>query len=123
MWCESVSRCPILAENWEVLKHRYAARQHLVHSIGGVHKGDLERGMLKQWPTLDITCSNRYQVGAQFVKVKSHLFNQQGTIMQSITISTTLNLTQSVWSSLILFSQTRSIFFLWRNVWEVVYAV
>ena len=29
--------------------------------------------MLKQWPTLDITCSNRYQVRAHVDKVKSHL--------------------------------------------------
>jgi hypothetical protein len=28
--------------------------------------------MLKQWPTLDITHSNRYQVPAQINKVKSH---------------------------------------------------
>jgi len=28
--------------------------------------------MLKQWPTLDIACSNRYQVRAQVDKVKSH---------------------------------------------------
>jgi hypothetical protein len=38
-----------------------------------MHKGDLERGMLKQWPTLDITCSNWYQVRAQVDKVKFHL--------------------------------------------------
>jgi len=42
-----------------------------------MHKGDLERGMLKRWPTLDITCSNWYQVQAQVDKVKSH-FNQSG---------------------------------------------
>jgi hypothetical protein len=35
-------------------------------------KGDRERGMLKQRPTLDITCSNRYQIHAQVDKVKSH---------------------------------------------------
>jgi hypothetical protein len=28
--------------------------------------------MLNQWPTVDITCSNRYQVRAQVDKVKSH---------------------------------------------------
>jgi hypothetical protein len=28
--------------------------------------------MLKQWPTLDITCSNQYQVRVQVDKVKSH---------------------------------------------------
>jgi len=30
--------------------------------------------MLKQWPTLDITRSNRYQVHAQVDTVKSHIF-------------------------------------------------
>jgi len=37
-----------------------------------MHKGDLERGMLKRRPTLDITRSIRYQVRAQVDKVKSH---------------------------------------------------
>jgi len=37
-----------------------------------MHKGDLEKGMLNQRPTLDITCSNRYQVCAQVHKVKFH---------------------------------------------------
>jgi len=37
-----------------------------------MHKEGHERGMLKQRPTLDITCSNRYQVRAQVDKVKSH---------------------------------------------------
>jgi len=37
-----------------------------------VHKGDLERGTLKQRPTLDITFSTRYQVRAQVNNVKSH---------------------------------------------------
>jgi len=37
-----------------------------------MHKGDLERARLKQRPTLDITCTNRYQVCAQADKVKSH---------------------------------------------------
>jgi len=37
-----------------------------------MHKGDLERGMLKQRPMLDITRSNWYQVRAQVDKVKSH---------------------------------------------------
>jgi hypothetical protein len=37
-----------------------------------MHKGDLERGMLKRRPTLNITCSIRYQVRAQVNKVKSH---------------------------------------------------
>jgi len=37
-----------------------------------VHKGDLERGMLKQMPMLHITLSNRCQVHAQVDKVKFH---------------------------------------------------
>jgi len=70
--CESISWSPTLADDREVLEHRYAAKQHLVHSIWGMHKGDLERGMLRRWPTLDITRSIRYQVRAQVDKVKSH---------------------------------------------------
>jgi len=72
MHCESISWSPTLADNRDVLEHRYAAKQHLVHSIWRTHKGDLERGMMKQRPTLDITCSNRYQVQAQVDMVKSH---------------------------------------------------
>jgi len=37
-----------------------------------MHKGDLERGMLNQRPTVDITHSNRYQVRAQVDMVKSN---------------------------------------------------
>ena len=37
-----------------------------------MHREDLGKGMLTQWPTLDIKRSNRYQVGAQVNKVKSH---------------------------------------------------
>jgi len=37
-----------------------------------MHKGDPERGMLNQQPTVDITRSNRYQVCIQVDKVKSH---------------------------------------------------
>jgi hypothetical protein len=37
-----------------------------------MHKEDLERGMLKQQPALDITHSYRFQVRAQVDKVKSH---------------------------------------------------
>jgi hypothetical protein len=44
----------------------------LVHSIGGARKGDLERGILKEWPTLDITRSNGYQVQAHVDRVKSY---------------------------------------------------
>jgi hypothetical protein len=42
-----------------------------------MHKGDLQRGMLKQRSTLDITRSNWSQVRAQVDKVKSH-FIQSG---------------------------------------------
>jgi hypothetical protein len=51
---ESISWSPALADNRDVLEHCYAAKQHFVHSILGAHKGDLERGMLKQRPKLDI---------------------------------------------------------------------
>jgi hypothetical protein len=46
----------------------------MVHSIRGTDKGDLERGMLYQQPTVDITRSNRYQVRAQVDQVKSNFF-------------------------------------------------
>jgi len=70
--CKSISWRPTLADNRDVLKHCYAAKQHLVHSIRVTHKGDLERGMLNQRPTVDITRSNQWQVRAQVDKVKSH---------------------------------------------------
>jgi hypothetical protein len=38
-------------------------------------------------------------------------------------ICTVLNLTQSVWNSLIPFWQTISTFSLWQSVWKVVYVV
>jgi len=74
---ESISWSPTLADDSDVLEHRYAAKQHLVHSIWGAHKGDLERGMQKKWPTLDTTCSNQYKVRAHVDKIKSH-FIQSG---------------------------------------------
>jgi len=37
-----------------------------------MHKGDLERGMLKQRPTLDITPSNWYQLRVQVNTVTQH---------------------------------------------------
>ena len=37
-----------------------------------MQNGDLERDMLKQWPTLDITRSNWYQVRAEVDIVNSH---------------------------------------------------
>jgi len=56
--CESITQSPTLAANREQLEHHYAAKQHLIHSIRGTHNGDLERGMLNQRPTVDITRSN-----------------------------------------------------------------
>jgi len=70
--CKSISWSPTLADNREVLEYRYAAKLHLVHSMWSNHKGDIERGMLKQRPTLDITRSNQYQIRAQADKIKSH---------------------------------------------------
>jgi len=61
-----------MADNWDDLEHRYAAKQHLVHSIRGTHKEDFETGILNQRPTVDITRSNRYQVHAQVDKFISH---------------------------------------------------
>jgi len=73
--CESISCSPTLADNRDVLEHRYAAKQHSVHRIRGTHRGELERGMLNQRLTLDNTCSNQYQVCAHVDKVKSHFVN------------------------------------------------
>jgi len=72
MCFERISWSPTLADNGDILEHRYAAKQHLVHSSRGVHRGDLERGMPKQRPTSDITRSNQYQVRSQVDTVKSH---------------------------------------------------
>jgi hypothetical protein len=52
---ESISGSPTLADDRDILQLRDAGKQYLVHSIRGTHKGDLERGMPKEWPTLDIT--------------------------------------------------------------------
>jgi len=71
MCCESISCSPTLGDNWEVLEHRYAAKQHLVNSIWGMHKADLERGMLKKRPTMDVERSDWYQVRAEVDMVKS----------------------------------------------------
>jgi len=71
-----VSKALAEAPHWQIIETYWNTdmqqKQHLVHSIGNAHKGDLERGMLKQWPTLDITRSNRNQVRAQVDMVKSH---------------------------------------------------
>jgi len=69
---DSISWRPTVADYRDVLEHRYAAKQHLVHTIRGTHKGDLETGMLNHRPTLYITRSNQYQVRAPVNKVKSH---------------------------------------------------
>jgi hypothetical protein len=36
-----------------------------------MHKENLEGGMLKEWPMLNITCTNWYQVRVQVNMVKS----------------------------------------------------
>jgi hypothetical protein len=59
-----------MADIRDILDHCYAAKQHLVNSILGTHKGDLECGMLTQWPVFDITHSNHYQVREHINKVK-----------------------------------------------------
>jgi hypothetical protein len=56
----------------DVLEHRDAAKQHLVHSIRGMQKEDLEKRIVKQLPTLDSIRSTWYQVQAQGDKVKSY---------------------------------------------------
>jgi len=73
--CKSIGWSPTLADNRDELDHCYAATQHLVHSIWGTHKGDVERGMLMQRPTLDITCSNQYHVRAQVDNVKNYFIH------------------------------------------------
>jgi len=75
MRCESISWSPTLADNREVLEHVYAAEQHFVHSIWGMHKADPEWGMLKERPSLDITRSIRYEVWAQVDKVESNFIH------------------------------------------------
>jgi len=59
----------------------------------------------------------------KLTKLNTILFNQQGTIKQSILISTTLNPMQSVWNLLIPLWQTLIILFLWQSMWKVVCAV
>jgi hypothetical protein len=76
---ESISGRPTLADNIDVLEHRNAAKQHLVNSIRGTHRGDFERGMLKQLPTLDITRSKGTRFKHNSIRLNPILFNQQGT--------------------------------------------
>jgi len=71
MCCKCICWSPTLADHRDVLEHRNAAKQDLVHSNWGTHNGDLERGMLNHRPTVDITRLNRYQVRAQVDKVQS----------------------------------------------------
>jgi len=70
--CKSICWSPSHADNRNVLEHHLAAKQYLVHSIWGMHNGELERYMLKQWPTVDNTRSNWYPVQAEVDTVKSH---------------------------------------------------
>jgi len=69
--CERINWCPTLADIREVLERHFSAKQHLVNSIWRTHKGDLERAMRKQRPTMDITRCNQRQVWAQVDKVNS----------------------------------------------------
>jgi len=71
--CIIISWSPTLAENRDVLEHHYTAKTQLVHCIWDTYKGDQERGMLNQQPTLDIAHSNWYQVWAQLNNIESHL--------------------------------------------------
>jgi len=75
MCCESISWSPTLADDRKVLEHSYAAKQHLIHSIWGTHKWDLERGILKQQPKLNTTRLNHYQVRVQVDQVRSHFIH------------------------------------------------
>jgi hypothetical protein len=63
--CDSIYGSPTLAHIREVQECHNAVKQHLVNSICGMQKGDLEVSMLKQRTTVDITLLNRYQVPAQ----------------------------------------------------------
>jgi len=73
-----VSKALAEAPHWQIIEMYWntAMQQNNIWSIAfEARTGDLERGMLKQRPTLDITRSNRYQVRTQVDKVKSD-FNQ-----------------------------------------------
>jgi len=72
MHCKSISWSLTQEENRDELEHPDAAKDDLVHSIWGMSNGELERVMLKQWHTLNIVCSNWYQVQVQVDKAKSH---------------------------------------------------
>jgi len=61
-----------LTHNRDVLEHRYAAKQHFVHCMWGVHKEKPEWGLRKQLPTVNITCSGQHQVRPQVNKARSH---------------------------------------------------
>jgi len=82
--CERISWSPTLVDTRDVLEHHNATKQHLVQSIWGMHKEDLERGMLKQWPTLDITSSNRFHVPTQVAMVKSHSIQSVSDIIAEL---------------------------------------
>jgi len=88
-----------------------------------MHKGDLERGMLKQWPTLDITHSNRYQVRAQVDKVQYHIIQSARDNIAELydlhrfeSAAERLEFIDSLLAKI-------SIFFLQQSVWKVVYMV
>jgi hypothetical protein len=77
-----------------------------------MRKGDLERGMLKQWPMLDITRSNEYLVRTQVNTVKSHFIQSaRDNIARLYDLHHFESAAESS-NSLIPFWQTISIFFL-----------
>jgi hypothetical protein len=119
--CENINWSLTLADNREVLELHYAAKQHLVYSIWGKDKGHLERSMLKQWPTFDITRSNWHPVRALVNKVQLHFIQSGRDNIPWDIISTTVYLIQSFWNSLIRCRQEISIFFQWQSMSKVVY--
>jgi hypothetical protein len=49
-----------------------------------MHQGDLERGILKQQPTLDITHSRRYQIRAHVDKIRSDVIQSAGDTIAAL---------------------------------------
>jgi len=73
MMCwERICWRPTLGNNRDALEVHNPAKQHMVHCIWGIHKGDLERGMLKRWTMLEITHSNCYHVRTLVDEVNFH---------------------------------------------------
>jgi len=102
------------APNWLTIeKYRYTALQQ--NNMWSIAFEARTKEILKQ-----VHGSNsphwiiHSQTGTRFehksLRLHPILFNQQGTTQRSFNISTTLNLTQSIWNSLIPFRQTISIY-------------